>query len=128
MTVVPSLVQLFGRSIFAPEAHGHIARQVAEHICEIDIQFPKNAGPMQFEADRARWINVDDFDRILLSFEKRGMRRTEVFHSNSMQVVYRFPTAELHHAFADVLNSRNAVNDAKLASIGYKFSRRSFAA
>ena len=119
--IVPiGLVQLLGRNFLTNEARGQ--------VCLIDIQFPKNSGPIQFEKDRARWINVDDFDRILSAFEKRGMTRSEVFHDSSMQVVYLFKDIETHDAFVQIMNSRDAVNDRKLETMGYKFSRKSYRA
>lgn len=119
--IVPlGFVQLLGRGFLADKPGGH--------VCVIDIEFPQNSGPVQFEKDRARWINIDDFDRILRAFEKRGMTRSEVFNESSMQVTFLFKDTHTHDAFAHILNSRGAVNDRKLESMGYKFSRKSYRA
>jgi hypothetical protein len=98
------------------------------HVCQIDLIFPANSGYSEFLTDRSQWRQIDEYQQNLQQFKAQGSLVAIVRKQfpEKVQHSFLFNTKSAHDHFVATINSRCAVSDRGLASMGYTFNRNYF--
>ncbi len=95
------------------------------HVCQIDVIFPPNSGYSEFLTDRGQWMQIDEYQQIVQQFKSQGSL-VEIVRKQfpeKVQHSFLFNTIAAHDQFVATINSKCAVSDRGLASMGYTFNR-----